>query len=71
MKDKDLQQAYGCTAPSVSIIFKTGEITPIAAAILRCAGFGKSIETKIHEEKKNLFKTTGWEQQRRILQFEE
>ena len=46
LKDKDLQQAYGCTAPSdiVPMLFQTGEIGAIAAAIMRCAGYGKSIE---------------------------
>ncbi len=55
LKDKDLQQAYGCTAPSdiVPMLFQTGEIGAIAAAIMRCAGYGKSIEYKIHEEVKN------------------
>lgn len=54
-KDKDLQEAYGCTAPSdiVPMIFKTGEIGAIASAIMRCAGYGKAIEYKIHEEAKN------------------
>ena len=55
LKDKDLQQAYGCIAPSdiVPMIFKTGEIGAIASAIMRCAGYGQSVEVKIHEEVKN------------------
>ena len=55
LKDKDLQQAYGCTAPSdiVPMLFQTGEIGAIAAAIMRCAGYGKAIEYKIHEDVKN------------------
>ncbi len=55
LKDKDLQQAYGCVVPSdiVLMIFKAGEIGPIASAIMKCAGFGKSIKYKVHEEIKN------------------
>ena len=55
LKDKDLQQAYGCTAPSdiVSKLFKTGEIGAIASAIMRCAGYGQAIEYKVHEDIKN------------------
>ena len=55
LRDKDLQQAYGCVVPSdiVPILFQTGEIGAIAAAIMRCAGYGKSIEYKIHEDVKN------------------
>ena len=55
LKDKDLQQAYGCGAPSdiVPLLFKTGEIGSIASAIVRCAGYGKSIEARVHEEVKN------------------
>lgn len=55
LKDKELQNAYGCTAPSdiVAMLFKTGEVGAIAAAIMRCAGYGQSIEFKIHEEVKN------------------
>ncbi|MBR1728844.1 MAG: hypothetical protein IJ728_04905 [Selenomonadaceae bacterium] len=55
LKDKDLQQAYGCTAASdiVPMLFQTGEIGAIAAAIMRCAGYGKTIDYKIHEEAKN------------------
>ena len=35
LKDKDLQQAYGCTAPSdiVPMLFQTGEIGAISSAI--------------------------------------
>ena len=55
LKDKDLQQAYGCTAPSdiVPMLFKTGEIGHIASAIMKSAGYGKSIDFKIHEDVKN------------------
>lgn len=55
LKDKDLQQAYGCQVPSdiVPILFKAGEIGAIAGAIMRSAGFGNHIEAKIHEEIKN------------------
>lgn len=55
LKDKDLQKAYGCVAPSdiVPLIFQTGEIGSIASAIMRCAGFGKTIESRVHEEVKN------------------
>lgn len=55
LRDKDLQQAYGCAVPSdiVPLLFKTGEIGSIASAIMRCAGYGTSIETKVHEEIKN------------------
>lgn len=55
LRDKDLQQAYGCAAPSdiVPLLFKTGEIGSIASAIMRCAGYGKSIEARVHEEVKN------------------
>ena len=55
LKDKDLQQAFGCTAPSdiVPLLFKAGEIGSIASAIMRCAGYGKTIEARIHEETKN------------------
>ncbi len=55
LKDKELQKAYGCVAPSdiVPLLFKTGEIGSIASAIMRCAGYGKSIETRVHETVKN------------------
>lgn len=55
LKDKDLQQAYGCTVPSdiVPMLFQTGEIGAIAVAIMRCAGYGRSIDYKIHEDVKN------------------
>lgn len=55
LKDNDLQSAYGCTSPSdiVPMLFKTGEIGAIAAAIMRCAGYGQPIEFKVHEEVKN------------------
>ena len=55
LKDKDLQQAFGCTAPSdiVPLLFKSGEIGSIASAIMKCAGYGKPIEVKVHEEVKN------------------
>ena len=55
LKDKDLQQAYGCGALSdiIPLLFKTGEIGSIASAIMRCAGYGKSIEARVHEEVKN------------------
>lgn len=55
LKDKDLQQAYGCTIPSdiVPMLFKPGEVSALARAIMRLAGFGTSFETKIHEEIKN------------------
>ena len=55
LKDKDLQQAYGCQVPSdiVPLIFKAREIGAIAGAILRSAGFGNRIEATIHEEIKN------------------
>ena len=55
LKDKDLQQAYGCTIPSdiVPMIFKPGEIGALARAIMSVAGFGASFEAKIHEEIKN------------------
>lgn len=55
LKDKSLQEAFGCTVPSdiVPILFKPGEISQIARAIMRCGGFGKNLEEKIHEEVKN------------------
>ena len=55
LKDKDLQQAYGCVAPSdiVPMLFKAGEIGSIASAIMRSAGYGKTLETRVHEEVKN------------------
>ena len=55
LKDKDLQQAYGCTIPSdiVPMIFKPGEVGALARAIMGVAGFGSSFEAKIHEEVKN------------------
>ena len=50
LKDKNLQEAYGCVAPSdiVPMLFKAGEIGSIASAIMRCAGYGKNIETRLH-----------------------
>lgn len=55
LKDKELQKAYGCVAPSdiVPLLFQTGEIGSIAAALMKCAGYGKSIEARVHEEVKN------------------
>ena len=55
LKDKDLQQAYGCTIPSdiVPMLFKPGEVSALARTIMRLAGFGANFEAKIHEEVKN------------------
>ena len=55
LKDKDLQQAYGCEVPTdiVPMIFKPGEVSALARAILRISGFGGNLEAKIHEEVKN------------------
>ncbi len=36
------------------MLFKTGEIGHIASAIMKCAGYGKSIDFKIHEDEKLL-----------------
>ncbi len=55
LKDAKLQEAYGCVEPTdiVSKLFDAGELTRIAAAILECAGYGKNIVKKVHEELKN------------------
>ncbi len=55
LKDTKLQEAFACAVPSdiVPILFKPGEISQIVRAIMRCGGFGKNLEAKIHEEVKN------------------
>ena len=55
LKDKELQDAYGCFEPLdiVSAIFETGEISRIAGTILDKAGFNRSIKSKLYKEIKN------------------
>ena len=55
LKDRALQEAYGCLEPLdiVGKIFEAGEISAISKAIIRTAGFGAEIKTKLHEELKN------------------
>lgn len=53
LKDKELQEAYGCTEPMdiVFKIFEPGEIPQIAMVCAELAGFGNSV--KVVEEIKN------------------
>ena len=55
LKDRALQEAYGCMEPLdiVGKIFEPGEIPAIAKEIVRTAGYGADIKVKIHEELKN------------------
>lgn len=55
LKDKELQNAYGCVEPIdiVPALFNSGEITRIAAVILDKAGFNENIKAKLYKEVKN------------------
>lgn len=55
LKDKTLQEAYGCIEPTdiVDALFEPGEIVAISKKIMECAGYGKDIKSSIHEEIKN------------------
>lgn len=46
LKDKELQEAFGCIEPSdiISKIFDVGEIPAISQEILKSAGYGSHIE---------------------------
>ena len=55
LKDAKLQEVYGCVEPTdiVRKLFDAGEMTRIAGAILDCAGYGKNIVRKVHDDAKN------------------
>lgn len=55
LKDATLQQAYGCAEPTdiVDKLFDAGEVPAIAKAIASLSGYGKDIESKVHEDVKN------------------
>mgnify|MGYP002644246652 FL=1 len=55
LKDDKLQKAYGCSEPLdiVKKLFEPGEVTAIAKAVMAKAGYGESVEAKLHEEVKN------------------
>ncbi len=55
LKDRSLQDAYGCVEPTdiVGKLFEPGEIAAIAKEIIRTAGYGVDIKVKLHEELKN------------------
>ena len=62
LKDDKLQKAYGCSEPLdiVKKLFEPGEVTAIAKAVMAKAGYGESVEAKVHEEVKKLIKED-WE----------
>lgn len=55
LKDKSLQDAYGCIEPTdiLNQLFDSGEIASISKAIMKCAGYGENIKAEVHEEAKN------------------
>lgn len=55
LKDTSLQQAYGCVEPTdiVGKLFDAGEIISISNKLAELSGYGKKIETKVHEDIKN------------------
>lgn len=55
LKDRALQEAFGCVEPTdiVGKLFEPGEISAIAKEIIRTAGYGVDIKVKLHEELKN------------------
>lgn len=48
-------EAYNCASPFdiVGKLFDAGEVYAISKAIMKTAGFGVDIETKVHETVKN------------------
>lgn len=55
LKDEKLQKAYDCAEPTdiVRRLFDPGEVPAIAKKIAMLAGYGKDIESKIHDDLKN------------------
>ncbi len=55
LKDTALLEAYNCASPFdiVGKLFDAGEVYAISKAIMKTAGFGVNIETKVHETVKN------------------
>lgn len=55
LKDAKLQEAYGCVEPTdiVGKLFDPGEVPALARKILECAGYGKTLAAKVHEDVKN------------------
>nr|DAV17725.1 MAG TPA: tail assembly chaperone protein [Caudoviricetes sp.] len=55
LQDAALQKAYGCAEPTdiVDKLFDAGEIPSIARKISQLSGYGKDIESKVHEDVKN------------------
>lgn len=55
LRDATLQQAYGCAEPTdiIGKLFDAGEIPAIARKISQLSGYGKDIESKVHEDVKN------------------
>ena len=55
LKDKSLQDAYGCLEPTdiANKIFDAGEVNAIARKIMECAGYRKDVTAVVHETVKN------------------
>lgn len=55
LRNKQLLDAYGCVEPTdiISAIFQVGEISRIATALMKLAGFEGNITSRIHREVKN------------------
>ena len=55
LKDRELQEAYGCAEPIdiVPALFQSGEISRIASTLLKLAGFNGDIKSKLYKEIKN------------------
>ncbi|SNR86066.1 Phage XkdN-like tail assembly chaperone protein, TAC [Anaerovirgula multivorans] len=53
LKDKELQEAYGCVEPLdiVEHIFAPGEISGIAVEIMSLAGYGNSVKRVVNDIK--------------------
>lgn len=55
LKDRDLHKAFNCAEPFdiVTEIFQAGEVAKIAGELLRLAGFGANVTSKLHDAVKN------------------
>ena len=55
LKDRELQEAYGCAEPIdiVPALFQSGEISRIASTLLKLAGFNNDVKSKLYKEIKN------------------
>lgn len=55
LRNHKLQEAYGCGEPTdiVELLFAPGEIGAISKKIVELAGYGKDIQSEVHNVAKN------------------